>query len=35
MPVIENHVGVAKIFLETLFSEIKSGQAAQNETLLE
>jgi glycerophosphodiester phosphodiesterase len=33
--VIENHVGVAKIFLETLFSEIKSGQAAQNETLLE
>ncbi|KZN83920.1 Glycerophosphodiester phosphodiesterase [Penicillium chrysogenum] len=33
--VIENHVGVAKIFLETLFSEIKSGQVAQTETLLE
>ncbi|KAJ6190497.1 hypothetical protein N7519_000518 [Penicillium mononematosum] len=33
--VIENHVGVAKIFLETLISEIESGQVAQTERLLE
>jgi glycerophosphodiester phosphodiesterase len=33
--VIENHVGVAKIFLETLISEIRSGQVAQTERLLE
>ncbi|CAG8887283.1 unnamed protein product [Penicillium egyptiacum] len=32
--VIENHVGVVEVFLETLISEIKSGQVAQTERLL-
>ncbi|CAI7587877.1 unnamed protein product [Penicillium glandicola] len=32
--IIENHVDVAKVFLETLISEISSGQAAQTQSIL-